>query len=225
MANTITDAKEHSVYEWNEGVRFRNDFDSHIDITQSIEIQAHGSVDVSGTGNAKLSASGGTAVVSGQLGTDIACAAGDIKLEAGIFGNGNELIERTITDSDPAKQIINKEYVDNRYLLKNGDTVNAPGPVVYKWNQNVDVESSNQTYYTGTFEINSADVNSYCTGQQYFSGTSFRFGSATSKKYLYMTGTEITTDLIITEASSDKSLTTKKYVDDLFDFSQYDPLP
>jgi hypothetical protein len=221
----ITDAKEHSVYEWNEGVRFKNDFDSHIDITQSIEIQANGAVDILGTSNAKLSGSGGTAAVSSQFGTDIACVAGDIKLEAGIFGNGNELVERTITDSDPEKQIVNKQYVDTRYLLKNGDTVNAPGPVKYKWNQSVDVESSNQTYYTGAFEINSSDVNSYCTGVQWFSGTAFRFGNATTKKYLYMTGTEITTDFIITEASSDKSLTTKKYVDDLFDFSQYDELP
>ena len=111
----VTDATEHTVYEWNEGVRFRNEMDSHIDITQGIEIQANGTVDVYGTGSARLSGSGGTALVASQSGTRVVAASGDVVLEAGDVSPGNELIERTITASAPGKQITNKEYVDSLF--------------------------------------------------------------------------------------------------------------
>ena len=87
----------------------------------------------------------GTAVVVGQLmATDIECVdLSDIKLEAGIFEKcTNELVERTITDSAPAKQIVNKEYVDGAFLLRHGDTVDdLTNPISYTWNQGVTFEA------------------------------------------------------------------------------------
>ena len=123
------------------------------------------------------------------------------------------------------------------YLLKNGETVNAPGPVNYQWDQNVDVKSTKildikgtlgcYLGSNGTVDVTAPDLNVYANTAVWMESKEYRFTNYSNSniKWLHLKNGVIETDTTVSDTSSDKSLTTKKYVDDLFDFSQYDPLP
>ena len=123
------------------------------------------------------------------------------------------------------------------YLLKNGETVNAPGPVNYQWNQNVDIKSTKILDLRGTtacyinsgssLDMTAVDLNVYASDTVWMESKEYRFTNYSNSniKWLHLKNGSIETDTTVSATSSDKSLTTKKYVDDKFDFSQYDPLP
>ena len=127
--------------------------------------------------------------------------------------------------------------IEDIYLLKNGETVNAPGPVNYQWDQNVDIKSTKildirgtlgcYLNSNGTVDVTAPDLNVYANTAVWMESKEYRFTNYSNSniKWLHLKNGVIETDTTVSDTSSDKSLTTKKYVDDLFDFSQYDPLP
>ena len=115
--DTVDDASAKATYFWNEGVELLagddantpntsfllRDGDIGIGASSLITVEGHG-VDINSTGN----------TIELRAQSDLLCYSkhGNVDIKSDF---ANELVSRTITDSDPDKQITNKEYVDGLF--------------------------------------------------------------------------------------------------------------
>jgi hypothetical protein len=113
----VEDNTEQAYYHWNEGVKFAaNVLDgtaTYLDLTSStfeLKCTSNGSLDA-GTA-LTVTASGGNLTLNAGFESKLYAFQGNVILES---EDANELIDRTITSSAPAKQITNKEYVDSLF--------------------------------------------------------------------------------------------------------------